>query len=253
MLDINYANYVNMAAVVARANGLSNITNVSQMTLDETVNYGGYRTLKNTYTPTGTEHGGQIIWYISPYPASPATPVTSSWWRCWRRYSPAFTTQGLGSGAASLKVFGLLWTSYDQRLALEITSGTAYQLYMSAITGLGVTYMPFVNSADPAQGSQSWQVSTEWTSGLWWQYVIQTMYVGNELRARVWGFPDGTIPSAYRLRVTGTASGAPPTVNGCDTMFYYNRTPTGALMSINEAGVEASTDANPWNMPDPMT
>jgi hypothetical protein len=236
-----------MAAVVTRA-GASNIANLGQLSLDGTVNYQGYRTLRNSWFAAQSAHGAQIDWYFDG-----AVTMTNGWYRFWRRFNPPFTNIGLGSGAQSLKVGELGWSSpYEQRIALEITNGIQYQLYLSATNGPSA--IPFANSYDADQGSQRWAVSTEWSSGLWWQYVIQSIYLsGNRVKLAVWGFPDGTTPTAKRLYVTGTAAGTPPTINRATSMFYMNQTPMSVTEYENESGLEVSIQTNPWSMPDPLT
>lgn len=247
MVQIIYQDYATIQAVLDRA-GPGNYVNQGLLSLDSTVPYvgglGAGKTLRALFQ-AGVGGSPEIEWYI-PNSVS-VVPVQSFWARIVRRYSPGFTTYGLGSGAAALKIMGWGWSGADNRGTLDITNYNQYQL--SAGAGGPPWVIPFVNSADVGQGSQLYTVQNEWTDGQYYQYVIQVAYYATSIRAQAWIFRDGTTPSGPVLTLNAPTDGSsPPLTNRVQSMFFVNQTPMAVTEQVNEGGVEISLDSNPWNL-----
>jgi hypothetical protein len=100
-------------------------------------------------------------------------PLSDLWLRWKVRFTPGWTTHGPDpAGAAdSYKLAFFTWDGPDGRGELQFSNGTDY------ITGVSVRdptggYYPFTETLLPGASASFGQVTTEWTDGEWWEYVI---------------------------------------------------------------------------------
>jgi hypothetical protein len=104
------------------------------------------------------------------------------WYRIYVRYSPGWTPVGpYPVGAAnSYKLLFVLWQGYSERAEIEFSNSTQY------IIGFGFQGVTCTDS--PVSGSAPWgNVTTEWTDGDWWEYIIYYEKTGaTSARARFW-------------------------------------------------------------------
>ena len=114
-------------------------------------------------------------------------PLEKMWFRWRMKYSPGFTTSGpLPPGHAnSYKVAFWLWSHYEGRGSIEISNTTQYFAGM----GVKVPGGDWVRYQErPLPGSTSFgQVTTEWTDGEWWEFVVYYNKTGpNSARQYHW-------------------------------------------------------------------
>jgi hypothetical protein len=144
--------------------------------LDATVTYNGHPTVKYNQ-PGGTAAGPQM------WPSFPKGKLlTDMWFRAVIRFSPGFTTYGVTPNCAkAYKLLGWGWEGMTGRGGLGFTNTTDYTFTWgleSAGKSLGFT-----------EPTGFRKVTTEWTDGAWYDYVIHyeqtsatttrtTLYIG---------------------------------------------------------------------------
>lgn len=128
-------------------------------------------------------------------------PVGDLWYRWKMKYEPGWTTVGPDpAGAAnSYKVAFFTWESgFGGRGELEFSNSTQY------ITGVGVQdgagrYYQYTEALLPGSAPDFGAVSTEWSGGEWWEYVIHFKQTG----------PDEAVYQYWRRRLTSAGKLAP--------------------------------------------
>ena len=100
-------------------------------------------------------------------------PLDKAWYR-WRvRFTPGFTTVGPDPAghANSYKMAFWTWESHNGRGHVEFTNTDQYNLGFGVQDRATGQYLNYTET--PLPGSQDFgRVTTEWTDGEWWEYVI---------------------------------------------------------------------------------
>jgi hypothetical protein len=153
----------------------------SNISIDPTVKYNGHATMK--YSQLGGSAGSP--WLGVRLPA----PLKHIWYRVTVRFSPGFTTTGtLTNSANAYKMLSWGWSGFglDGSGRLEITNTTQYELYENVQKGPsligGGSYL------------QAGNVSTEWTDGGWYDYIIEVDHSQPTGAIRLWRSRDGQSP-----------------------------------------------------------
>lgn len=153
--------------------------------LDKTVLYNGHPTMKYNQ-PGGVADTPNLHVMFSPQ--------AHIWYRVKVRFSPGFTTTGtLTNSANAYKLLSWGWLGgYEGSGRLEITNTTQYQLYEGA--------KPAQGSTTPASSysNTNWviggNITTEWTDGGWYDYIIEVDHSQPVGMIRLWRAKDGQPP-----------------------------------------------------------
>ena len=191
--------------------------NASLASIDNTVTYNDHPTMK--YTQPGGVSTTPELWVDF-------SAHKHIWFRTKIRFSQGFTTTGtLSNSANAYKLLGFAFDTYDGSGRLEITNTNQYELYWNAqsktngsLVGGGVF-------------GQAGNVTTEWSSGGWYDYILDIDFTQSPGVARVWMAPDGQTP-VLKATSSGTMqSGLPlPSL-------------TGIMLGMNFNQVRASTQS----------
>lgn len=215
--------------------------NASQASIDPTVLYNGHQTLK--YTQPGGVANTPELW------ASFSPTIQHLWFRSKIRFSPGFTTTGVTpNDANAYKLLGWGWNNYYGSGRVEITNTTQYQLYW--------TVLAKSNSATVGGGATTGiagNITTEWTDGGWYDYIIEVDYSQPTGVVRLWMAKDGQ-PPVLRSTVSGTMQGglAMPSLNQVMLGMNFNQTrATGqnqALWYGQWEVIDGSKHTNPYGL-----
>lgn len=100
-------------------------------------------------------------------------PLDDLWLRWRMRYEPGWTTHGPdpAGSADSYKIAFFTWEGVGGRGELQLSNGTDY------ITGVGVqrpdgSYLPYAETRLPGADADFGRVTSEWSDGQWWEFVI---------------------------------------------------------------------------------
>ena len=182
----------------------------ANVSLDPTVQYNGHATMK--YTQPGGSGGSPWLAVALP------TPLTHIWYRVKVRFSPGFTTTGtLTNSANAYKMLSWGWGSgFDGSGRLEITNTTEYELYENVQNGPslvgGGAYLMAGN------------ISTEWTDGGWYDYIIEVDHSQLSGVIRLWRAKDGQ-PPVYQGQTAETMSNGSimPPLTGISVGLNFNQ------------------------------
>lgn len=183
--------------------------NASQASIDPTVLYNGHQTLKYTQ-PGGIANSPELWAKVSP-------SSKNIWFRAKIRFSPGFTTTGVTpNSAAAYKLLGMAWDTYDGSLRLEITNTTQYQLYWGPTAKSSGVALVTVQYGDMKN------ITTEWTDGQWYDYIIDLDFTKPQGVARVWRAKDGQAPVLTGTSATSMLSASNPWPNINQVMLGMN-------------------------------
>ena len=171
-----------------------------RIAIDPGVTYNGHRTVR-VDQPAGSSGIARLT-----------TCFTSQhfWFRIKLRFSPGWTTAGsIGSSANSFKMFGWGWREGDGRGDLEITNTTQYQLHFDP----QFAGAPFISV-------NAGSVTTEWTDGAWYDYIIHYQVTNGGSTTRFWFARDGE-PPVLRATANGTVAA---TASSIGFPFFFNQT-----------------------------
>ena len=178
--------------------------NASLASIDPSVLYNGHQTLKLSQ-PGGVAN---TPWLAVGLP----TPLTHIWYRAKIRFSPGWTTTGtLSNSANAYKMLSWGWSGADGDGSgrLEISNTAQYELYENVQTGPsligGGNYL------------EAGSISTEWTDGAWYDYIIEI---------------DHTQPIGV-IRLWRSKAGQPPVFIGETQEKMNNGSPMPALTGIS--------------------
>jgi len=157
---------------------------INLVSLDRTVLYNGHPTMK--YTQPGGVATSPVMRVSFPSRAH-------IWYRVKVRFSPGFTTTGTLNAANAYKLLSWGWLGgYEGSGRLEITNTTQYELYEGA--------KPAQGSTTPASSysNTNWvmdgNITTEWTDGGWYDYIIEVDHSQPVGMIRLWRSKDGQTP-----------------------------------------------------------
>jgi hypothetical protein len=161
--------------------------------IDDSVRYNGHATMKYNF-PGGTSAHPEL------WPRLPRS-LSTMWLRVKIRFSPGFTTTGtLTNSSNAYKLLGWGYSDSYGSGRLEITNTTQYQLYYATQTSSSVS----VATSTPAQFSVAGNITTEWSDGGWYDYIIEYKNTSATTSvARLWIAKDGSTPV---LRATSTST-----------------------------------------------
>jgi hypothetical protein len=179
-------------------------------------------------------------------------PLPHVWFRFRVRFSPGWTTAGpYPAGAAnSYKLAFILWKDADGRAQIEFSNTRQYVLG-AYVQGVRCTELRL-------PGSQSFgTVSTEWTDGDWWEYVMHYQRLdATTFRAEWW---------RRRLTSGGRLTDGPFTYTGVERRCPSAPRVRGVALGANKNKttpvpqflywgpwevVDGSRYPNPFNLPD---
>ena len=184
--------------------------NASLASIDNSVLYNGHPTLKLSQ-PGGVAN---TPWLGVALPS----PTAHIWYRAKIRFSPGWTTTGtLSNSANAYKVLSWGWSGVDGSGRLEITNTNEYELYENVQSGPSL-----VGGGGYLKAGT---VSTEWTDGAWYDYIIEVDHSVNPGVIRLWRSKDGSAP-VYQGQMAETMnSGSPmPPLTGISVGLNFNQT-----------------------------
>jgi hypothetical protein len=195
--------------------------NASLATLDKTVMYNGHATVK--YNQAGGTAATPELWAAFPG----GQTLKTFWLRVKVRFSPGFSTTGtLTNSANAYKLLGWAWNTYDGSGRVEISNTTQYQLYWSVLAKSTGT---LIGGGNYAMGGN---VSTEWTDGGWYDYIVEVDFSQATGVSRLWRAKDGQTPV-----LVGTSSGAMTAGAGSLPQL------TGVMLGMNFNQVRAASQS----------
>jgi len=218
-----YASIAELLANVGPGKPYCEFIEASRLALDGRVTYEGHQTVR-VDQPAGSSGIARLTTCFAS---------RNFWFRIKLRFSPGWTTAGSNASSAnSFKLFGWWWGEGDGRGDLEITNTTQYQLHFGPQFG-GAQFV----SVDAGT------VTSEWSDGGWYDYVIHYQVAGNATRTRWWWARDGQTPV---LRATALGA-VPATAQGVGFPFYFNQT-LRAPQSLWIGRWEVVDGGEPWEM-----
>jgi hypothetical protein len=184
------------------------------------------------------------------------TPLEKMWYRFRVRWQPGFTTKGVNPPgyANSWKMAFWTWEGYEARGQIEFSNTSEYIIGVGvrdASTGQYLNYNEI-----PLPGSQSWgHVTTEWTDGEWWEYVVYWDKTGaTTARQHMWRrrlTNNGVVASNPYAYAGWSYSGAPtPRVRAVDLGANKNKSNDTDMYLFWGPWevVDGSKYPNPWSM-----
>ena len=183
--------------------------------------------------------------------------LDKAWYR-WRvRFTPGFTTVGPDPAghANSYKMAFWTWESHNGRGHVEFTNTDQYNLGFGIQDRATGQYLQYTET--PLPGSVDFgRVTTEWTDGEWWEYVIyyektgptsanqrywrRRLTSGGQIVNNPWVFTGWSATGATTPRVAKVELGANKNKNNPTDMYL-----TWGPWEV----VDGSRFANPFNMP----
>ena len=220
----SFSEYANTAALMARitannpggtggANAFySDGINASLASIDTAVRYNGHATLKLSQ-PGGVAN--------TPWLAVAFPPTAHIWYRATVRWSPGYTTTGtLTNSANAYKMLSWGWVGspYDGSGRIEITNTTQYEIYEGQAdkkTGATVGGASFIIGPN---------VTTEWTDGQWYDYVVEVDHSAAPGILRAWKGKDGG-PLTFLGQTTESMhdGSIPPPVSNISVGLNFNQ------------------------------
>jgi hypothetical protein len=164
--------------------------NANLASIDESETYNGHHTMK--YSQPGGTANSPELWVTMPKSTSHV------WVRAHIRFSPGYTTTGtLTNSSNAYKLLGWNYPGVDGSGRLEITNTTQYDFYW------GMFYKNTSTVAGGGNHTNSGQISSEWTDGAWYTYIIE---IDNSKPTAVTRFywARGTDKPVLRGTTTGT-------------------------------------------------
>lgn len=224
--------------------------NPTLASIDETVQYNGHHTLK--YNQPNSVPNTPELW-------SGITPLSHAWARAHIRWTPGWTTTGTGqtygdggklvTSSAAYKALGWNYHGVDGSGRIEITNGTQYQDYWSMNNKDGTKASNGCNSAD--LGQKTTVVTTEWTDGLWYTYIVEIDNTQPTGIARFY-MAKGNATPTLKLTCPATmlAGGLVPPIDAFNWGMNYNQVrKPDQTQSLNYGDMEivdGSKYANPY-------
>lgn len=186
-------------------------SNASLASIDASVKYNGHATLKLS------QPGG--VFNTPVLAVGLPSLLTHIWYRAKIRFSPGWTTTGtLANSANAYKMLSWGWSGsgFDGSGRLEISNTNQYQLYENVQTSAGLVggggYMTAGN------------ISTEWTDGGWYDYVIEVDHSINPGVIRLWRGKDGVTPVYQGQATERMNNGSPmPALTGISVGLNFNQ------------------------------
>lgn len=208
------------------------------VSIDPTIQYNGHPTLKNSQGP-GSPNTAEL-W-------AAVAPTKNLWFRTKLRFSPGWTDTGtLTNSANAYKLLGMGWDTYDGSLRLEISNTTQYQLYWGPTQKSSGAALVSVVYGDMKN------VTTEWSDGQWYDYIINLDFTAPLGIAKVWRCKDGQPPVLTGSSGTYMTNGAMPWPNINQVMLGMNMNQSlTKSQSINYGQWEAISGIehpNPYNL-----
>lgn len=164
-------------------------------------------------------------------------PLDVMWYRFRMKYAPGWTDAGPdpAGSANSYKIAFWTWSGFNGRGELQLTNTQDYG------TGIGVavgeTYQNYSEKLMPSSDPDFGQITTEWTDGEWWEFVIhyhrtgtQTAHyaywrrrltTGGKIAPGAWKFHGIEVAGANTPRVTNVELGCNKNKNNPMTMYIY--------------------------------
>ena len=215
--------------------------NASLASIDTSVRYNGHATLKLSQ-PGGVAN--------TPWLAVAFPPTAHIWYRAKIRFSPGWTTTGTlppsqSSNAYKMLSWGWVGSGFDGSGRIEITNTNEYELYENVQSGPsligGGNYL------------QAGNVTTEWTDGGWYDYVVEVDHSTNPGVIRLWRGKDGVAPAYSGQATEKMNNGAPmPPLSGISVGLNFNqvRAPNQnqAIWWGQWEVVDGSKHPNPFNL-----
>lgn len=186
--------------------------NASLASIDGSVIYNGHATLKLSQ-PGGVSN---TPWLGVGLPS----PLAHIWYRVKIRFSPGYTTVGtLANSANAYKMLSWVWNGFNGSGRLELSNTNQYQLYenVQALSNGSLVG----GGTDLIAGS----ISTEWSDGAWYDYIIEVDHSQNVGVIRLWRGKDGQPPvyqgQALEKMQDGTQM---PPLTGVTVGLNFNQT-----------------------------
>jgi hypothetical protein len=210
--------------------------------IDASVLYNGHPTMK--YTQPGGGASTPELWA-----GLGSQTYTHLWLRAKIRFSPGFTTTGtLTNSANAYKLLGWAWANYYGSGRLEISNTNQYQLYWTA---LDKTTSATVGSG--ATVGIAGTITTEWTDGGWYDYIVEVNYAQPTGIVRLWMDKDGQTP-VLRTTISGTMQNslAMPALNQVMLGMNFNQVRTAGQTQALWYGqwevIDGSAHPNPYSL-----
>jgi hypothetical protein len=211
--------------------------NVNLIEVDKSVTYNGHPTVK--YTQPGGAH-------TTPELGVRFAGRAHIWYRVKVRFGPGFTTTGtLANYGNAYKLLEWTWAGHEGSGRLEIANVSQYQLYENVQSGPSV-----VGGGNYLMGGN---ISTEWTDGAWYDYVIEIDHSKPVGVIRLWRGRDGS-PLSYKGEVNETMKDGTqmPALVGVGIGLNFNQTraanQTQSLWWGQWEVVDGSQHANPFGV-----
>ena len=166
--------------------------------LDKTVLYNGHATMKYNQ-PGGTAASPELFAYL-PNNES----LTHIWYRVKVRFSSGFTTTGtLVNSANAYKLISWGWNGdkYNGSGRIEISNTDQYMLYENMQQGGTL--------AGGGQYLMAGRISTEWTDGGWYDYIVEVDHSQPTGVIRLWRAKDGQPPVYQGQAIEKMNDGSP--------------------------------------------
>jgi len=181
----------------------------SDVSIDPSVKYNDHSTMK--YTQPGGSGGSP--WLAVAFPA----PLAHIWYRVKVRFSPGFTTTGtLVNSANAYKMLSWGWSGHDGSGRLEISNTNQYELYENVQSGPSL-----VGGGNYLQAGN---ISTEWTDGGWYDYIIEVDHSQSVGVIRLWRSKAGQVPAYIGQTQEKMNDGSPmPQLTGISVGLNFNQ------------------------------
>lgn len=169
------------------------------VSIDTSVLYNGHQTMKYSFPGGVQTYPGLWVNFQN------GKSLTKMWLRAKIRFSPGWSNGGVTlppdpNAANAYKLLGWAYNAYYSSGRLEITNGNEYVLYWSMQD----------KKTNATVGSGSYTVggniTTEWTDGAWYDYILEVDFSKPAGLARVWIGRDGQTP-VLRTTTTGSMTG----------------------------------------------
>jgi hypothetical protein len=226
------------AGGTARQNSLySDGSNTNLIAIDKSVTYNGHPTMK--YTQPGGVHSTPVLGvYFSARP--------HIWYRVKVRFSSGFSTTGtLANYGNAYKLLAWGWSGAEGSGRLEIANTSEYELYENVQDGPSLI--------GGGKYLEAGKISTEWTDGSWYDYIIEVDHTQSTGVIRLWRARDGQTPvfQGQTQETMKNGSSMPPLTNvSVGLNFNQNRAAnqSQAVWWGEWEVVDGSQHANPFGV-----